>query len=320
MKKVGIIIPTIRENNINEFLRKWDFPDYCRVFVMEDNPVKEFTLSKDVHFHGSWEDFEDLKDSWIFSKKCGGGIRSFGFYKAFLDGCNYFITLDDDCLPTECCNGTEFVEAHIKQLETNNGKWLWTTTDIRPRGVPYRNIGDENETLINMGFWKKNADFDACTQLAYGSVEAQQNVLNPIPKGYYASICGMNLSFKAKAIPLMFQPLMGEDYEIWRFDDIWFGIIAKKICDHLNFSVRAGGPSIVHSRASNVWSNLRKEVNGLEMNESFWKMIDDIELKGETIHECYLEIADVLLEKRGTYFHTLGSAMTKWVNLFRFSL
>ncbi|MCK5410398.1 MAG: hypothetical protein KAJ30_09040, partial [Candidatus Heimdallarchaeota archaeon] len=128
---------------------------------------------------------------------------------------------------------------------------------------------------------------------------------------------GMNLSFKAKALPLMFQPLMGEDYEIWRFDDIWFGIIAKKICDHLDYLIRAGSPSISHSRASNVWSNLKKEVNGLEMNEDFWKMIDDIELKGETIEDCYLEIADVLMSKRGTYLHTLGLAMTKWVNLFK---
>ena len=318
--KVGIIIPTIREDSINTFLKKWDFPDYCKVFVIEDLSTKTFTLSKDVYFHGSWEDFEDIEDNWIFSKTCGGGIRSFGFYKAFMDKCDYIITLDDDCLPTEYCNGTEFVDSHIRQLEVNNGKWLWTTKEIRPRGVPYQNIGQENETLINMGFWKKNADFDAPTQLLHGPMEVPPKKWNPLPKGYYAPICGMNLSFKRKAMPMMFQPLMGEDYEVWRFDDIWFGIIAKKICDHLGFLIRTGSPDIIHSRASNVWSNLKKEVPGLEANEEFWEIIDNVKLKGKTISDCYLEIAYVLMKERGTYYHTLGMAMTKWVNLFKTTL
>lgn len=315
MKSVAIIVPTIREKEINLFLEKWDFPDYCKVYIIEDNPEKKFKLSKNVHFHGSWQDFEEMEDSWIFSKKCGGGIRSYAFYRGWKDGCDYFCSLDDDCLPD--CNGEKFIEEHIKQLETNNGKWLHTTENIRARGIPYINTGKENETLINMGFWKKNADFDAPTQLLHGSIEVLQKKWSPVPSGYYFPLCGMNISFKREVISLMFQPLMGEKYRVWRFDDIWCGIIAKKICDHLNYLVRAGSPNIVHSRASNVWSNLRKEVNGLEANEEFWEIIDEIELKGKTIESCYLEVAEVLKSKEDHYCQVLGEAMKCWTELFK---
>lgn len=316
MKSVGIVVPTIREGEIRTFLDKWNFPDSCRLFIVEDNPEKKFRIPEDIYFHGSWKDFKYMKNNWIFSKNCGGGIRSFGFYKAYEEGCDYIITLDDDCLPTEDCNGEEFVGKHIEQLNVDNGKWLQTTKEIRPRGVPYRNIGHENETMINMGFWKKNADFDAPTQLLHGSIEVPPEKLNPVPRGYYFPLCGMNMSFKCEATPLMFQPLMGEKYGVWRFDDIWCGIIAKKICDHLNFLIRTGSPSISHSRASNVWSNLKKEVVGLEANEEFWEIVDDVQLKGETINDCYLEIANVLKKRKEEYYKLLGAAMEKWIKLF----
>lgn len=314
MKTVGIIVPTIRKAEVNTFLKEWDFPSYCKVYIIEDNPKKEFELCKDVHFHGSWEDFENIKNNWIFSKKCGGGARSFGFYKGWQDGCDFFCSLDDDCLPAG--TGEEFVEAHIKQLEADNGRWLHTTEKIRARGIPYMNKGHENETMINMGFWKKNADLDAPTQLLYGPTEVLQRKMNPVPSGYYFPFSGMNMSFKAEAVPMMFQPLMGEAYGVWRFDDIWNGIIAKKICDYLGFLVRAGEPSIIHSRASNVWTNLKKEVPGLKANEEFWEVIDNVELKGITISDCYLEIANVLKKRKEEYCKIQGVAMEKWINLF----
>ncbi|KKQ40899.1 MAG: putative UDP-arabinopyranose mutase 4 [Microgenomates group bacterium GW2011_GWC1_37_8] len=307
--KIAIVIPTAREANIKTFLESWDFPDYCSIYVIEDNSVKQFDLPQ-VHFHGSWQE----ANSWIFSKKCGGGMRSFGFYKAWLDGNDYIISLDDDCLPY--IDGESFVKEHIKQLEIDNGKWLWTTEEIRARGIPYMNTGKGRETMINMGFWKLNADFDAPTQLVYGAREVPPKILSPIPQGYYAPLCGMNLSFKRDAVGMMFQPLMGEEYGIWRLDDIWCGIIAKKICDHLEYNIRAGNPSIIHSRASNVWTNLKRESLGFEANETFWQMIDEIHLSGKTINECYLEIADILNSTNEKYFRTLGNAMKIWIELF----
>ncbi len=122
MKSVAIIVPTIREKEINLFLEKWDFPDYCKVYIIEDNPEKKFKLSKNVHFHGSWQDFEEMEDSWIFSKKCGGGIRSYAFYRGWKDGCDYFCSLDDDCLPDTFIiklyfNNLKDLQAHSDTLE-----------------------------------------------------------------------------------------------------------------------------------------------------------------------------------------------------------
>ena len=54
---------------------------------------------------------------------------------------------------------------------------------------------------------------------------------------------------------------------------------------------RAG---IEHSRASNVWANLRKESRGLEVNETFWRAVDSVVLTRDTVAGAYAELADRL--------------------------
>jgi len=41
---------------------------------------------------------------------------------------------------------------------------------------------------------------------------------------------------------------MGEGQPYRRFDDIWFGVIAKRICDHLGWSIAVGDPHVHHGR------------------------------------------------------------------------
>lgn len=264
--------------------------------------------------HYSWKEIDKElgKNSWIISRRTDG-IRCFGFYRAYKDGADYLITLDDDAYPSENISTESFIGLHQQMLDNNISRWLWTTKDIKPRGVPYFNTG-KKEVLINMGFWKKNPDIDAPTQLVHNSYDLEPNIMRPVPSGFYFPLSACNFSFKRKATPIMYFPLMGLNQKYDRFGDIWCGIITKKICDYLGYVITSGFPSVNHIRASDVWKNLQKEVPGLYENEFFWEIIDNMKLTGNTLELCYLQIAEQLPDR--DYYRKLGKAMRIWLTLF----
>ncbi len=323
-RKIAIVVPTIRENNLIGFLNSWNFSNVS-LYIIEDNPKKSFNLplvqSSVKLFHYSWQEIDTIlgDKAWIIPRRTDC-IRSFGFFKAYMDGCDYVITLDDDCLPLQPAH--EFIDEHITCLNTTYKRWKWTTKEIKSRGVPYFNLGSI-ETVISMGFWQGVTDLDAPSQLVYGVRDLEPEILSPVPSGSYYPMCGMNLAFKVKFVPVMYFLLMGKEYQVDRFGDIWCGIITKKIFDHLGLAVTTGKPAVKHIRASNVWSNLKKEQGGLELNENFWEQVDKIQFTNSAvdIFSCYREIieglkkADLLLEY-SDYLEKLVNAMDIWLNLY----
>lgn len=106
-----------------------------------------------------------------------------------------------------------------------------------------------------------------------------------------------------------------------RFGDIWCGIFMKKICDHLGWSVSSGMPYIRHERASDPFKNLRKEANGIEVNEHLWEFIDELEFWSSEPLGCYHELADRIesydrFPDHRNYFEELAEAMKIWAELF----
>lgn len=314
-----LVVPTIRKDNIVPFLDRWkSIEKWDNIIIVEDNPVKSCKL--DVDYHYCWEDIDkDLKDkSWIISRR-DSAIRSYGFLKAYQLGADYIFTLDDDCLPIS----DNFIEKHLENL-TNFSKWSGSIPDIRTRGIPYRNLGKLNNVVINLGLWEGIPDFDSIQMLS------NQNTNLILPKnrilaiGQYYPICGMNFSHKREITPACYFPLMGENSKYGRFDDIWFGIICKKVCDHLNLLIACGEPYIFHSKASCEFSNLVKEAPGIAFNEIFWEYIDRIELTQSTVIGCLLEISenlkscdDILHPKSDiSYLNQLGECLKIWCSLF----
>ena len=112
-----------------------------------------------------------------------------------------------------------------------------------------------------------------------------------------------------------------------RFGDIWSGIIAKRICDHLGWAVGTGTPYIHHDRASDPFKNLRKEANGIELNETFWERVHAVELPDRAALDgaedpaaaCYRSVARVIGtwgDEHSAYWAHLGRAMARWADLF----
>ncbi len=321
---IFIVIPTIRSLS---FLEEWnnEFVS-CHIIIVEDHTKKEIDTPKNryksIH-HLTWEDIRrDFgKDEWIFPRK-NAGIRSYGFWKAYTLGADIIITLDDDCYPAE----KGFVAQHVRNLYLKASE-KWTTTFPHPdflytRGFPYK-IRNKYSVVISHGLWSNKMDLDARTQLKHSDVNipAYPLMVSFIPKGYFFPMSSMNLAFRREIVPLMYFPLMGEDSfgKSWgydRFDDIWAGIFAKKICDHLGFSVVNGSPFVEHKKASDPHKNLAKEKKGIQTNEILWKLVDRVRLTKRTLVDCYNELVQKTPFPKTRYFDNLRKSMMIWSRLF----
>jgi reversibly glycosylated polypeptide/UDP-arabinopyranose mutase len=169
-----------------------------------------------------------------------------------------------------------------------------------------------------MGLWEGIPDFDSVHTLgANPSLKIklpEHNFL--LARGQYYPMCGMNLCFKREIAPLMYFPLMGDGQPFRRFDDIWCGVIAKKVMDHLNLLISVGKPFVCHKKASNVFTNLVKEAPGIAANEHFWETIDSIPLTEDSVFDCMIEIGEGLEASEDSYLKKLGQAILTWISLY----
>jgi reversibly glycosylated polypeptide/UDP-arabinopyranose mutase len=316
-----------------EFLVKWSpWENWDLVIIVEDNPTKTFDLGmyKEDVVHLAWDDIDaDLgEQSWIISHR-DSAIRSYGFYYAWKQGADYIFTLDDDCYPQSHTDvyftdgphyAKQFVAEHIQAM-AHWTRWTESVHGWRTRGIPYNNKGALTNVVLNVGWWDTNPDLDAVQTLSGGEENWKgfdhYRKHEIIPNGQYFPMCGMNLCFKKEAAPLMFFPLMGEGYPYKRLDDIWCGIIMKKVCDHLRWSVSVGLPFIDHIRASDPFVNLVKEAPGIAANEWFWETIDAIKLTEDSPAECMMEIGIEIGTHQNDYLQKLGEAIQIWSSLFQ---
>ncbi len=308
------------------WLSRWmDAIEGNLLVVVEDNPTPSpqiATLLEAVPartIHLSWQDLDAFgENGWIFSRR-DSAIRSAGFLAAYNAGSRLILTLDDDCYPVGCPKA--FLEAHKASLDAP--RWTISTTSRRTRGIPYvdRGVG-ELPVHINMGGWVGVPDVDAIQSLSGDTAEIREWQSKVIPRDQYFPMCGMNLLFRREATPLMLFPMQGLDpkgkpWGFGRFDDIWSGLVAKKVADHLGWNVSCGLPVILHSRASDPFVNLVKEAPGVPVNEWLWRAVDGVQLAAVEPAAAVIELGEGLKAHKHEYVRHLGSALTIWGGLFR---
>lgn len=257
IQNIAVVVPTVREEKLKEFLLAWDglFKKHnVMLYVVKDgkNPTVNGESVKSVM--GKYS-----KLIYNFND----GVRNLGFAKAYKDGADIIISLDDDVLP---CGDT--IQDHLDVLNTKQPiSWINTVDDIYMRGFPY-GIREESEVVFSHGLWHGVYDFDASTQLLLGNQQPNHRKM-PIPKGVLFPVCVMNVAFKSKVLPFYYQAPMFKD--INRFADIWSGIEMKKAIDNNNWCAVSGFAKVHHNRASNPFVNLVKEARGVGMNEEYGK-------------------------------------------------
>jgi reversibly glycosylated polypeptide/UDP-arabinopyranose mutase len=322
---IALVIPTIR--NLS-FLSEWKtLLSECHLVLIEDHEKKTVEIPKSVFqsiSHYCWQDIKSDfgNNEWIFSRK-NAGIRSYGFWKAWKNRADIIITLDDDCYPVD----KDFVMRHVSNLFLK-APVHWVSTFPHPhylytRGFPYE-VRNTIPVMVSHGLWSNQIDLDGRTQnkqSATMNVSPYPPFLTFIPKGQYFPMCTMNLAFRKDMTPLMYLPLMGKDpagrpWGFDRFDDIWAGIFAKKIMDHLGYAVANGSPFVEHRKASDPDVNIQKEKTGLPVNEKVWQWVDKVKLTKQTPALCYQELAKGIVFPHTQYFAKLRQAMLIWSDLF----
>ncbi len=323
--KIAVVIPTIR--NL-DFLKAWgqEFKN-CIGIIVEDRPLKQINSPKKYFeklFHYSWKEIDKElgKNSWIIPRR-NAGIRNYGFLKAYELGADVTITIDDDCYPIK---NQKFLQSHLENLS------LFAPIDWFPtyphkkyyptRGFPY-SVRNKKEVVISHGLWSKILDLDAMTHLKYPKLKMpvlNNDLLEFIPRDYFFPMCSMNLAFKTKITPIMYFPPMGHDNigNHWgydRFDDIWAGIFAKKIIDHLGYAVINGSPFVKHKQVSNVNENLKKETKGIKINESLYRSIKETKLTANNLKDSYLELIEKNKFPKERYFDLLKEAVKIWISI-----
>jgi reversibly glycosylated polypeptide/UDP-arabinopyranose mutase len=307
------VLPTNRVERLPGFFEAWGVDRWDRIIIVEDQPRCTTSLNRFLPphaIHVSWHEIGmELGDrAWMISRR-DSAIRCYGYWLAYKLGADLIVTLDDDCYPTP--GGSH----HFSMTAP---RWTHSIPGYRTRGLPYRNLG-ELKLHVQQGLWTGVPDLDACQQLVGVPPPELPAGVRVIPRGQYFPMCGMNLAFTHAAAPLMYFPLMGEGSPYGRFDDIWAGVISKKICDHLRWNVGVGEPFVEHRRASDPFKNLVKEAPGVAANEHFWETIDRFALyaHNSTPAACMHTIGHRLEREGGdSYFIKLGKALQLWAEMF----
>jgi Reversibly glycosylated polypeptide len=324
---VTVVVPTIREDCITRFLALWrqDLAGAARLIVVEDGPERSFAIPGDVE-HYCWRDIRrDLGcGEWIVSRR-SDAVRSYGYWLAWRDGADVIWTLDDDCYPEQAHRG-KYLRTITGLLSRDAPQDTWHNTlpgscGLYPRGYPYGIRGARRPVMLHHGLWSHVPDLDGATQQASPGFRLRPRVTaSVVPHGLFP-MCGMNLAWRAELTPVLYFPLMGQHpngrpWGFHRFGDIWAGLLAKRICDHLGWAVTTGAPSVRHSRASDPEVNAALEAPGIAAHETFWPRIAAARLDAATPAGCYRELAAVVAGTGGGYWVNLAEAMTAWAGLF----
>jgi reversibly glycosylated polypeptide/UDP-arabinopyranose mutase len=304
-----------------DFLKEWDELQNVPLIIVQDNDIKpsiprDFT---DVTVFTHQDVALDLQaDAWIIPKRTSA-CRSYGFYKAWQTGADVILTLDNDCYPERANYWRGEHERNLSATTTLD--WVSSCTIPFTRGFPYR-IRDASEVVLSHGLWSNVPDLDAPTALQHPDLRLEPAYgTTVVPRWSFFPMCGMNLGWRAELTPALYFGLFGPDYKFDQYDDIWAGVLCKKVMDHLGLAAVTGAPSVDHRKQSDVFENLRKQTPGLEMNENFWRAVQRIRLTQTTVRDAYVELIDRLpnvteAEPYGWTFRFKRAALT-WAGLFQ---
>jgi hypothetical protein len=258
---------------------------------------------------------------WIIPRGSGAS-RSFALLGAWDEGCDFAITMDDDCLPGP--QAESFLRTHLSAFALD--RWFRTIDGEPPRGVPYGDRG-RLPVLLNHGLWTGAPDVDGASAVRHLRepisvvLRASREV---VPPGMWFTLCAMNVCYAREALPAAYNLLMGlSAHGVDRFDDIWSGLFLKRVADHLGLYVTSGVPFVHHTRASDPFVNLQKEALGIRIHEHFWRHVEQAPLNGaRDVAGAYLALADAVerfpaaASGAGSppgYFERTAQAMRAWV-------
>ena len=328
---VDIVIPTIRDL---DFLEQWRvfFHHFHLIIIQDGDPNKLIKVpawaNYDLYNRNDIDRTLGKQHSWIISSQ-DSAIRSFGF---LVSNKSFIFTIDDGCLPAMDPTGAhiDVLFKHVQNLVTNSTPYYFNTlydpyqngSDF-VRGYPF-SLRQGVPTAISHGLWLNAPNYDAPTQLFKVDERNTRHVdvTITVPAGVLYPMCSMNVAFNRRLIGAAFmQGLMGVGMPWGRYDDMFAGWASKVIADHLGLGVKTGSPYIRYNKASNPFTNLKKEYMGLFWQEEIIAFFQRVRFSSSvsTPEACYLELAQMIrreLTHLNEYFQRLATAMELWIHFW----
>lgn len=326
--------------------------DFCETDDM-DRMLDELDVAGRV-FDGTareeWYDEHGVSEYADVVPAASHAETSFGLLYMWEKGHEYGVFIDDDTLPHD---EDDFFGTHLRNLEyegkveevVSDERWVNVLyqgyDDLYPRGYPYAAMDEELETdetpiergdvVASQGLWTNVPDLDAVRILMDGDLDGQAQTRTSVDDfkrdfvaapGSYLTVCSMNLAFRREVIPAFYQmPMDDNEWNVGRFDDIWSGVVLKRACDVLGKRVYNGAPLCEHNKAPrSTFDDLTNEVAGLELNEHFWKIVDEAGEDASSYAEVARDVADALESgdwseyNNGTFLNHVGKRTGEWLN------
>ena len=294
------------------------------------------------------DDFKELREHLPYNSI---QRRNIGILKAYLDGAETIITIDDDNFvkAEDDFIGQHSIVGHQQKITavSSSSGWFNVCKLLKEeRGLPFyhrgfpiqkRSLTDTatshdqkriGKVVVNAGLWLDAPDIDAITWLAM-PVKAV-GITDEYPRGMaleigtWSPFNSQNTALAREVVPAYFlSPHLG------RYDDIWASYIVKRIADHLGDYIHYGYPLVTQERNYHDYLNdLKKEQFGMELSDNFVDGLRMMNFSGRNYQECFVEVIDwlsdwmdqnELLKKNEPYREQVSQMITGmkiWKNIF----
>lgn len=357
-----INIPVLLQEYADNFL-KFGHQDEVEVLVIGDKktPKEVGELLNKISLTGVRAEYFDIEKQEVWLEKFpdfkkivpynSDNRRNIGYLIAAERGAEVVIAIDDDNYvdPAKDYLGAHSIVGSKMKFDALNDKSGWfnicsmiefePNRKVYPRGYPYCKRFTDGKSfvretsgriVINEGLWLEDPDIDSMTRLTE-DVKGKKIIKDRVflDKGTFSPINTQNTAYHIDLLPCLYFVLMGANLKglvIERYGDIWFGLFAKKIIDHMGDYITFGDPIATHKRnRHSLLKDLNWEFWSIMYTEMLSEFLENVSLSGSTYAECYLELADklegfVLLNEKldqeaKNYFKDIASAMRIWVKI-----
>lgn len=336
--EVDIVIAALRPD-LTTFMEEWQmiFSRFHLIIVKDPDLEADLQIPPGFAHHVySKADIEKTVGTTTALCFSGYSCRYFGY---LVSRKKYVISVDDDCVPARDDKGrlVDMAVQHIANLHTPATPFFFNTlydpfcpgTDF-VRGYPF-SLRSGVECVLSCGLWLNLADYDAPTQVVKPRERNRRYVdaVLTVPVGVMMPVSGINLGFNREVVgPAMFPGLRlsGEGKRRWEtMEDIWCGMCAKLVCDHLGLGVKSGLPYVWRGKeeeGSDAIESLKREWDGVKLMEEVVPFFQSARLPrtAVTAEQCLMEIAGMVKERLGPLdplFDRAANAMVEWVKLWK---
>lgn len=333
--EIDIVIAALQPN-LTPFLEAWR-PFFSRFHIIV---VQDSDLDSELQVPSGFDLKVYTKSDMAAVAKAtsinfsGHSCRYFGY---LVSRKKYVISIDQDCLPAKDPSGfvIDAVAQHITNLATPATPFFFNTLydPFRPgadfvRGYPFSmRVGVPS--ALSCGLWLNIADYDALTQSVKPNERNARYVdaVMTVPVGAMMPASGINIAFDRLTLGPALLPgvhFTGEGKRRWEtLEDIWSGLCAKVVCDHLGLGVKTGLP-YVHREGdgSKPHGSLNQESEKVRLLDDALPFFQSVKFSqnATTAVDCVAELAGLVKERLSAVspvFATAAKAMEEWVNLWK---